>query len=46
MAIRVTANRLSGGTNHEHIVRLWWTNPGTGKSGENSRQEIVEWIEK
>jgi hypothetical protein len=46
MAIRVTAIRLSGGTAHEHIVRLWWTNPGTGKSGDNSRQEIVDWIEK
>lgn len=45
MTIRITAIRLSGGTQHEHIVRLWWTNPATGKTGENTRSEIVSWIE-
>ncbi|MEU7868030.1 DUF3892 domain-containing protein [Dactylosporangium sp. NPDC049140] len=46
MAIRITAIRQSGGSSHEHIVRLWWTNPSTGKTGENSRAEIVAWIEE
>lgn len=46
VAIRVTAIRLSGGTTHQHIVRLWWTNPANGKSGHRSRAEMVSWIEK
>ncbi|MEX3755790.1 DUF3892 domain-containing protein [Mycobacteroides abscessus] len=45
MSIRITAIRLSGGTNHQHIVRLWWTNPATSESGNNSRAEIITWIE-
>lgn len=46
MAIRITAIRLSGGTQHEHITHLWWTNPATGETGDNSRSTIVSWIEK
>jgi hypothetical protein len=46
MAIRFTAIRMSGGTTHEHIVRLWWVNPADGKTGDNSRAELVDWIEK
>jgi hypothetical protein len=45
MAIRITAIRLSGGSSHEHIVRLWWTNPSTNDSNNNTRAEIVAWIE-
>jgi hypothetical protein len=45
VAIRITAIRLSGGTTHQHIVRLWWTNPADGKTGDNTRAEIVDWIE-
>lgn len=45
MSIMITAIRLSGGNSHEHIVRLWWTNPSTGKVGDNSRAELVRWIE-
>ena len=45
MAIRFTAVRLSGGTQHEHIVRLWWVNPANGQTGDNSRAELVNWIE-
>jgi hypothetical protein len=45
MTIRITAIRLSGGERHEHIVRLWWTNPADGNSGDNSRAELVTWIE-
>ena len=46
MAIRITHIRLSVGSGHEHIVRLWWTNPGDGANDDNSRAEIVAWIEK
>lgn len=45
MAIQMTAIRLSGGTEHEHITHLWWTNPDNNKSGDNSRAQIVSWIE-
>jgi len=45
MAIRITAVRMSGGANHEHIVRLWWTNPADSSAGDSSRSEIVSWIE-
>ncbi|MFI6014067.1 hypothetical protein ACIBAG_35580 [Streptomyces sp. NPDC051243] len=44
-AIQITAVRLSGGTTHQHITRLWWTNPATAKTGDNTRAEIVTWIE-
>jgi hypothetical protein len=46
MAIRITAIRLTGGQSHEHISRLWWTNPTDGKAGENTRSELVSWIEQ
>lgn len=45
MSIRVTAIRLSGGIDHEHIERLWWSEPTTADTGDNSRAEIVSWIE-
>ncbi|MEU4159551.1 DUF3892 domain-containing protein [Actinoplanes sp. NPDC026670] len=46
MAIRITAIRLSGGDDHEHIVRLWWVNPSSASEEKNnSRAEIVAWIE-
>jgi hypothetical protein len=45
VSIRVTAIRQSGGTSHQHIVHLWWTNPSTGTIGDNSRAEIVDWLE-
>ncbi|WP_420879640.1 DUF3892 domain-containing protein [Rhodococcus sp. (in: high G+C Gram-positive bacteria)] len=45
MAINITGIRLSGGTEHQHIVHLWWTNPSTGATGDNTRAQIVSWIE-
>lgn len=45
MAIRFTAKRLSDGTSHQHIVRLWWVNPADGDQGDNTRAELVAWIE-
>ncbi|MFG1824272.1 DUF3892 domain-containing protein [Microbispora bryophytorum] len=46
MAIKFTARRMSGGQQHEHIARLWWINPSTGSTGDNTREYLVEWIEK
>lgn len=45
MSIRITAVRLTGGQTHQHITRLWWINPANGKTGENTRDVIVAWIE-
>lgn len=45
MTIRITDVRMSGGTRHEHVVRLWWTNPATAATGDNTRAQIVSWIE-
>jgi hypothetical protein len=45
VSIEITAIRLSGGTSHQHIVHLWWTNPATNEVGDNTRAEIVAWIE-
>jgi Protein of unknown function (DUF3892) len=45
MTICITAIRLSGGNTHQHIVRVWWTNPSNNKTDDNTRAEIVSWIE-
>jgi hypothetical protein len=45
VAIQITAVRMSGGTAHEHIAHLWWTNPADGATGDNTRAQIVAWIE-
>jgi hypothetical protein len=46
VSIRIVAIRLSGGTTHQHIVHLWWVNPANSKAGDNTRAQIVTWIEK
>lgn len=46
MAIQFIARRMSGGTTHQHIVRLWWRDPADGSTGNNSRAELVRWIEE
>jgi Protein of unknown function (DUF3892) len=45
LAIRFTKIELTGGTSHEHITHLWWTDPASGDTGDNSRQRLVTWIE-
>lgn len=45
MSIRIYAVRLTGGTTHEHISRLWWVNPANSEAGDSSRAVIVDWIE-
>ncbi len=45
MSIRITAIRQAGGQGHEHITHLWWTNPASGMTGDNTRAQIVAWIE-
>jgi hypothetical protein len=45
LAIKITAIRQIGGSGHEHITHLWWTNPASGKTGDNERSQVVDWIE-
>lgn len=45
MAIKFTHRRMSGGQQHEHISRLWWVNPADGDTGNNTREELVKWVE-
>jgi hypothetical protein len=46
MARRFTAIRLSGGSGHQHIVNLWWNGPGVGESGNDTRANLVSWVER
>jgi hypothetical protein len=46
VAIKITPLRLAGGAGHEHVTRLWWADPGSGQTGDNSRAQIVTWIEE
>jgi hypothetical protein len=34
----------SGGTAHQHIASVKWKNPDSGKSGESTRQNMVDFI--
>jgi hypothetical protein len=48
MSIRITAIRREGGSGHEHITRLWWVEPSTGKESDKTgtpRATVVSWIE-
>jgi hypothetical protein len=45
MAIKFTGRRMSGGQQHEHIARLWWTDLA-GTTGNDTREDLVAWIKK
>jgi hypothetical protein len=42
--IHIYAVHLSGGTTHQHIASVRWKNPDTSEAGENSRAEIIQWL--
>lgn len=45
--IYITAIRLSaGGSGHEHITDLRWTNPATQTSDQSTRSTIIKWIQE
>jgi hypothetical protein len=44
--VYVTARHMVGGERHEHIAAVRWRNPNDGKTGENTRQSMVDWIEQ
>ena len=42
--VYITHIRLSGGTRHEHITDVKWHNPTNGKTGESTKQNMVDWL--
>lgn len=44
--VNITARHMVGGQGHEHIARVRWVDPETDARGENSRAEMVAWINK
>lgn len=35
---------MGGGSQHQHIASVRWTNPETGQSGSSDRAEMVKWL--
>jgi hypothetical protein len=35
----------AGGSAHEHIASVRWRNPSSGATGENTRAQMIDWIE-
>ncbi len=43
--VYITHIRLSStGRSHEHITDVKWRNPSNGNTGQNTRQQMVDWI--
>ena len=40
--IRITAVRMEGGTEHEHIIEVLWE--GASSSGHTSRGALIDWL--
>ena len=45
MAIYITARHMAGGSKHEHIAEVKWENRSDGTTNQNSRSEMVKWID-
>jgi hypothetical protein len=43
--VHITAIHLVGGVGHEHIASVQWRNPIDQQTGQNSRAEMVDWID-
>jgi len=46
VAVYVTKRHMEGGSKHEHIARVKWENRSDGTTGDNSRAEMVKWIDE
>jgi len=42
--VYITAVHMTGGSGHEHIAAVRWTNPADNSTGENTRASMVDWI--
>lgn len=43
--VYITAVHMAGGTGNEHISSVRWRNPSDAKTGENTRAQMVDWID-
>ncbi len=46
MAVYIIKRHMAGGSGHEHIAEVEWENRSPGKTGKNSRAEMVKYIEE
>ncbi|MFB7289871.1 DUF3892 domain-containing protein [Actinacidiphila glaucinigra] len=44
--IYITAVHLEGGDKHEHIASVRWENPATGNTGQNTKAQMVNWLDE
>ena len=45
MTVYITARHMSGGTDHQHIASVRWTNRADGSTGQNTTAGMVDWID-
>jgi hypothetical protein len=47
MAVQVTHRRMSsGGWSNQHITDVKWRDPSDGNTGQASRKDMVDWINR
>lgn len=44
--IQITERHMVGGRYHEHIASVKWKEIGTGDIGENTRAQMVAWLDE
>jgi hypothetical protein len=44
--VYIVAVHMIGGATHEHIASVRWVDHGTQETGQNTRPEMVVWIDK
>ena len=43
--VYITAVHMAGGSGHEHISSVKWSNPGDNTSGDSTKAAMVDWID-
>jgi hypothetical protein len=44
--VLIIAVHMEGGSQHEHIASVQWKNPSDGATGQSTKAQMVEWIQK
>jgi hypothetical protein len=44
--LQIYKRHMVGGEKHEHIAKVLWRNTDSGKDGESTRADMVEWLDK
>ena len=42
--VNIASIHMAGGSHHQHIASVRWSNPESAETGQSTRQEMVEWI--